>query len=76
MTALPRGQLKSSARPLGPAIGSPRYDGLGKTTYTMLAWKDAVLKLSTVLALAYMIAGHELHHRRILQQKYFPGSVS
>ena len=30
----------------------------------------------TVLALAYMIAGHELHHRRIFQQKYFPGSVS
>jgi DinB superfamily len=25
----------------------------------------------TVLALAYIIAGHELHHRRILQEKYF-----
>lgn len=25
----------------------------------------------TVRALAYMIAGHELHHRRILEQKYF-----
>jgi uncharacterized damage-inducible protein DinB len=25
----------------------------------------------TVRALAYMIAGHELHHRRILQEKYF-----
>jgi hypothetical protein len=38
---------------LGPAIGSPSFDGAGKTTYTMLVWKDAVLKLSTVLALAY-----------------------
>jgi uncharacterized damage-inducible protein DinB len=25
----------------------------------------------TVRALAYMIAGHELHHRRILKEKYF-----
>ena len=25
----------------------------------------------TVRALAYTIAGHELHHRRILEQKYF-----
>jgi uncharacterized damage-inducible protein DinB len=25
----------------------------------------------TVRALAYIIAGHELHHRRILQEKYF-----
>jgi hypothetical protein len=24
-----------------------------------------------VRALAYIIAGHELHHRRILQEKYF-----
>jgi hypothetical protein len=30
----------------------------------------------TVLALAYIIAGHELHHRRIFQQKYFPTPVS
>ena len=30
----------------------------------------------TVRALAYMIAGHELHHRRIFQQNYFPASVS
>src|SRR5271166_802176 len=29
----------------------------------------------TVRALAYIIAGHELHHRRIFQQKYFPASV-
>ncbi len=26
----------------------------------------------SVRALAYMIAGHELHHRRILLEKYFP----
>jgi hypothetical protein len=38
---------------LGPAIGSPHSDVAGRTTYTMLAWKDAVLKLSSVLALAY-----------------------
>jgi hypothetical protein len=25
----------------------------------------------TVRAIAYMIAGHELHHRRILEEKYF-----
>jgi len=30
----------------------------------------------TVLALAYIIAGHELHHRRLFQQNYFPASVS
>src|ERR1022692_1927863 len=27
----------------------------------------------SVLALAYIIAGHELHHRRILEEKYFAG---
>ena len=27
----------------------------------------------TVRAIAYTIAGHELHHRRILQEKYFGG---
>lgn len=26
----------------------------------------------TVLALAYIIAGHQLHHFRILQERYFP----
>ncbi len=30
----------------------------------------------TVRALAYMIAGHELHHRRIFQERYFPASAS
>ena len=29
----------------------------------------------TVRALAYMIAGHELHHRRILEDKYFNASL-
>jgi hypothetical protein len=28
-------------------------------------------KVVTVRALAYMIAGHELHHRKILEEKYF-----
>jgi hypothetical protein len=28
----------------------------------------------TVRALAYIIAGHELHHRRILEEKYFAAS--
>lgn len=27
----------------------------------------------TVRALAYLIAGHELHHRRVLEEKYLPG---
>ena len=27
---------------------------------------------ATVLALAYLIAGHELHHRKILEERYFP----
>jgi DinB superfamily len=26
----------------------------------------------TVLALSYLIAGHELHHRKILDERYFP----
>jgi hypothetical protein len=30
----------------------------------------------TVRGLAYIIAGHELHHRRLFQQKYFSTSVS
>ena len=30
----------------------------------------------TVRGLAYIIAGHELHQRRIFQQKYFPASAS
>lgn len=27
----------------------------------------------SVRAIAYIIAGHEVHHRRILREKYFPG---
>ena len=34
-----------------------------------IANKDEV----SVRALAYMIAGHEIHHRRILEEKYFAG---
>jgi hypothetical protein len=30
----------------------------------------------TVRALAYIIAGHELHHRELFKQKYFPASGS
>ena len=30
----------------------------------------------SVRGLAYIIAGHELHHRRIFQERYFPASVS
>jgi len=28
----------------------------------------------TVRALAYIVAGHELHHRGILEEKYFPAN--
>lgn len=28
----------------------------------------------TVRALAYMIAGHELHHRKVLEERYFSQS--
>jgi len=27
----------------------------------------------SVRGIAYIIAGHELHHRRILEEKYFAG---
>jgi hypothetical protein len=27
----------------------------------------------SVRAIAYVIAGHEVHHRRILEEKYFAG---
>jgi hypothetical protein len=27
-----------------------------------------------VRGIAYIVAGHELHHRRILEEKYFPPS--
>ena len=29
----------------------------------------------TVRALAYITAGHELHHRRILEERYLPGLI-
>ncbi len=30
----------------------------------------------SVRAIAYIIAGHELHHRKIFQEKYFSASAS
>ena len=57
------------------------FDAIRKTTMFLLRGleKDAWARQGTanngtlsVRALAYMIAGHELHHRRILQEKYFP----
>jgi uncharacterized damage-inducible protein DinB len=39
------------------------------------AWKrrgTASENSVTVRALAYLIAGHEMHHRKILEEKYFP----
>ena len=45
------------------------FRGLDETAWTRrgIASNNEV----TVRALAYMIAGHELHHRGIFQQKYF-----
>ena len=39
----------------------------------IIAEVQAHLDQVTVRALAYTIAGHELHHRKILQEKYFEG---
>ena len=46
------------------------YQGLGGEAWARrgVANKNEV----TVRALAYIIAGHELHHRRILEEKYLP----
>jgi hypothetical protein len=38
---------------LGPAIGAPGSDTAGRTTVSVIVWKDAVLKLGMVFALAY-----------------------
>jgi len=57
------------------------FDAIRKTTMFLFrgleddAWTrqgTASDNLLSVRALAYMIAGHELHHRRILLEKYFP----
>jgi len=59
------------------------YIAIRRATLTLLrnldepAWmRRGVAKKNevTVRALAYMIAGHELHHRRILEDKYFNAS--
>ena len=57
------------------------YIAVRRATLTLLrnldeqAWTRrgiANKKEVTVRALAYITAGHELHHRRILEEKYFP----
>lgn len=50
------------------------FRGLDETAWTRrgVASNNEV----TVRALAYMIAGHELHHRRLFEQKYFPVRAS
>lgn len=50
------------------------FRGLGETAWARQGVaNDGDL---SVRALAYMIAGHELHHRRILREKYFPSRLS
>jgi uncharacterized damage-inducible protein DinB len=58
------------------------YIAVRRATLTLLrnldegAWERrgvASEKEVSVRALAYMIAGHEVHHRRILEEKYFSG---
>ncbi len=65
-------------RPLAELIED--YIAVRRATLTLLrnldeaAWSRrgvANKNEVTVRALAYMIAGHELHHRRILEEKYF-----
>jgi hypothetical protein len=67
--------------PLGEIIED--YIAVRRATLTLLrnldeaAWArrgNASKNEVTVRALAYMIAGHEVHHRRILEEKYFPKS--
>jgi DinB superfamily len=65
-------------RPLAELIED--YIAVRRATLTLLrnldeaAWSRrgvANKNEVTVRALAYMIAGHELHHRRVLEEKYF-----
>lgn len=67
-----------AARPLAELIED--YIAVRRATLTLLrnlddqAWMrrgTASNNEVSVRALAYMIAGHELHHRRILEEKYF-----
>jgi len=67
-------------RPLADVIED--YIAVRRATLTLLrdldeeAWQRRGIanknEIST-RAVAYLIAGHELHHRRILEQKYFAG---
>ena len=65
-------------RPLGEVVED--YIAVRRTTITLLRNLDEAAWLRrgianknevSVRALAYVIAGHELHHRRILEEKYF-----
>jgi hypothetical protein len=67
-------------RPLAEVIDD--YIAVRRSTLTLLrnldeaAWRRRGIANEnevTVRALAYVIAGHELHHRRILEEKYFLG---
>ncbi|HKT86963.1 MAG TPA: DinB family protein [Candidatus Sulfotelmatobacter sp.] len=67
-----------AARPLAELIED--YIAVRRATLTLLrnldeqAWLRRGIASNnevTVRALGYMIAGHELHHRRILEEKYF-----
>jgi hypothetical protein len=67
----------------GPLAGViDDYIAVRRATLTLLrnldeaAWRRRGIANKnevTVRALAYVIAGHELHHRRILEEKYFLG---
>ena len=67
-----------AARPLAELIED--YIAVRRATLTLLrnlddqAWLRRGIASNnevSVRALAYMIAGHELHHRKILEEKYF-----
>jgi len=67
-------------RPLADLIDD--YIAVRRSTLTLLRSIDEAAWLRcgianknevSVRALAYIIAGHELHHRRILEEKYFVG---
>ncbi len=69
------------ARPL--ADGVEDFIAVRRATFSLLrnldeaAWSRRGIANKnevTVRALAYIIAGHELHHRRILEEKYFAKS--
>jgi len=46
------------------------FRSLGKDAWTLrgVASNHGV----SVRAMAFIVAGHELHHRRILEERYFP----